>query len=82
MEHVQFLQEVTVNRGLIEAFPNGFPHAIHQAFGMPLAWQEKLREDSMRYVYTLVAAKGELTAGKPKQCGWRASSYTNHRGGA
>ena len=62
IDHVAFLQGLAENAGIAEVFPPDFPHAIRQALALPLAEPGMLRADSMRSVYTLIAAGVEMAA--------------------
>ena len=57
-----FLQGLAENTGTAKVFPPDFPHAIRQALALPLAEPGMSWANSMRSVYTLIAAGVEMLA--------------------
>ena len=58
--HMEFLQHLFENTATAEEFPQGFPCAIHQVLALPLAEPGMSWADTMRSVYTLMAATAEM----------------------
>ena len=57
-----FLWGLIKHKGTAEVFPPNFPCAIHQALALPLAEPGMSRANTVRSVYTLVAAGAEAMA--------------------